>query len=292
MSEMAALKVDTTLFLCYSEESTTAFKVTFDTVLWNEVYAEAKQLYQTENPKKPVKTSEFAKSMKSKLQKFTKTNVEFLGEFPSSKKEHNDRASEQSLVLNSHLIGGENPYCYSISTQSLVNLAKSCFEVAHQLQRRRATEVLVWLILNTDRLWDAERPQAIPVAYALKGYSLTCAQMRSMCDDVLKFCTEKEMNIVCMAFDGQWLKLIVRDADGKPLTLLQLQRDVYDDACKATKMKQIHGIKEFSSSKNVLFYEEANRNDKARMKHIICVSCINFSQIVQKINWKRLSTLI
>ncbi|CAC5368651.1 unnamed protein product [Mytilus coruscus] len=66
----------------------------------------------------------------------------------------------------------------------------------------------------------------------MKGYSLTTQTMRTMNEHILEECNARGIDIVCTCFDGQWIKLATRDVDERPLTLLQLQRDVYETASK------------------------------------------------------------
>lgn len=66
----------------------------------------------------------------------------------------------------------------------------------------------------------------------MKGYSLGTQAMREMHEPVLQACYEKNLRVVASSFDGQWAKLATRDKKGKPLTEIQLQRDVYGDASK------------------------------------------------------------
>ena len=88
------------------------------------------------------------------------------------------------------------------------------------------------VLSNADRNWDPEVPHSTPVAYAMCGYSLPIKPMRDIHEDILNNCFQKGINVVCSCFDGQWLKLATRDATVRPLTLIQLQRYVYEEASK------------------------------------------------------------
>ena len=113
---------------------------------------------------------------------------------------------------------------------------------AFQVCRQRATEVLVRLLSDVNRTWKPEIPHAVPVCYAMKGYSLDSNIMRQMCDTVLAKAHEKGIRIVCTTFDGQWANIAMRDDEGNPLTLMQLQRDVWSYAqsqSKSTILKYI-----------------------------------------------------
>ncbi|CAC5409746.1 unnamed protein product [Mytilus coruscus] len=59
--------------------------------------------------------------------------------------------------------------------------------------------------------------------------------MRSMHNEIQQTCFKNGINIECSNFDGQWLRLATRDEHDKPLTLLQLQRDTWEEAKKANR---------------------------------------------------------
>ena len=159
--------------------------------------------------------------------------VTFLCEVPSV------RATNKE-ISQTH---DQTPYVFPVvtmgSTVNTVDEIESTFqnvvrvlEETYEICRKKATEVVVWLLSDTDRSWNIEVPHSLPVAYAMKGYSLPIKPMRDMHEHILNECREKGIEVVCSCFDGQWIKLATRDLNNRPLTLLQLQRDVYDTACK------------------------------------------------------------
>jgi hypothetical protein len=83
---------------------------------------------------------------------------------------------------------------------------------------KKATEVLVWFVSDTDRNRNPELPHSVAVAYAMKGYSLETDSMRKMHDHILYVCASRDINGACSCFDGQWLKLANIDKNDKPLT--------------------------------------------------------------------------
>ena len=108
--------------------------------------------------------------------------------------------------------------------------SKQVITESQQLCRKKAVEVLVWLLSDADRMWQAEIPHALPVTCAMKGYSLPIRTMRSMLEEVLQACHDGGIHVACTAFDGQFIKLALRDLNDRPLTLAQLQKDVYSEA--------------------------------------------------------------
>ncbi|CAC5372913.1 unnamed protein product [Mytilus coruscus] len=69
----------------------------------------------------------------------------------------------------------------------------------------------------------------------MKGYSLSTKSMSSMHSEIQQTCFKNGINIECSNFDGQWLRLATSDEHDKPLTLLQLQRDTWEEAKKANR---------------------------------------------------------
>ena len=103
-------------------------------------------------------------------------------------------------------------------------------------QRKKAAEILVFLLSDTDQIHDPEKPNAIPVTYALKGYSLNTDTLRNMIDVVCDKCLEKDIKIICEAMDGQWSRLVVRSADGSSLTRIQYARMSGISTAKTAKL--------------------------------------------------------
>lgn len=67
---------------------------------------------------------------------------------------------------------------------------------------------------------------AMAVAWFPKGYSLTTGNMRSIAEEVHDRSHENGFHVPCSSFDGQWHGIVVRSKESKPLTKLQLQKNV------------------------------------------------------------------
>ena len=80
-----------------------------------------------------------------------------------------------------------------------------------------------------------EMHHASPVGYAFKGYSMRADVMRNMIECVLQECYVLGLYIPVISFDAKWFSLAIRDSHGKPLTMLQLQKDVYTEAKHKSK---------------------------------------------------------
>ncbi|VDI01697.1 Hypothetical predicted protein [Mytilus galloprovincialis] len=239
LCEMHVLKVDNLLFISYSAQSTSVLKVHFDDVMLKKLMETAIFLYPKNNEKFPTRLHPQIKHLREELKDFRKNNVEFVCEVMSMKATQCSHSSEHP---NSYLRGRHNGREISCSSQILVSemhctvhKARTCLETAYNLSRRKATEVLVFIIANTDRFNNQETPHALPIAYALKGYSMKTDVMRKMLDQVLLECYHRGLYIPVVSFDGQWNNVAIRDNNGKPLTILQLQKDVFNQAKRETK---------------------------------------------------------
>ena len=196
-------------------------------------------MYFKENPKRPNRLSATSKAISEEIKSYRDTYTEFICEVPSVK----------GITAGITQIREDSPYVLPVTSlyekasqpitqtevEPVFTAAIACLKDAHEVCRKKATEVIVWILSDTDRCYDPQIPYSIPVAYAMKGYSLGVKQMRAMHDTVLQSCHSSGLDIVCSCFDGQWVKVATRDGKDKPLTLLQLQRDVYDESCKMSR---------------------------------------------------------
>ena len=76
---------------------------------------------------------------------------------------------------------------------------------------KKATEVLAFVLSDTDRIWTPEQPHHLPVAYALKGPSIKVKTIEAVVSQVREQCEEAGVNIMCESYDGQWYPLVVRN---------------------------------------------------------------------------------
>lgn len=264
--------------MSWTEESSTVFKVSFDEELWNMIVHEAWSLYG-ENPKRPTRFSITSKEIKSRLKIFRENFAELICEVPSVK------GTDCSLSQTSL----DTPYAFPVPIEGvtessdeievLATEVRSALKEAYQICRRKASEVLVWLISDTERCYNPEIPHSLPVAYALKGYSLSTPIMRAMHNDILQECYKKQVNVVCSCFDGQWLKLATRDNDNKPLTLLQLQRDVWDECRRESREKIIN----YLAASKIIMNVETDLTLKKNQNGSFTVSCSIFDKILKVI---------
>ncbi|VDI80060.1 Hypothetical predicted protein [Mytilus galloprovincialis] len=235
LSEMYVLNASSLLFLCYSTDSTTVCVANFDEELWNEILAKLKTIYGTEKPVMPKKLPDELKTIKEKIKTYCDNKVQFLAEIPSCqvsrecKHEHSSVESEK-IGRNCHTkcLDSVKPQTkHDVTTLQMTTIEiNSCLDQAYSLERHLASEVLIFLISDLDRIHSTR------VGFSMKGYSLTSSVMRKMIDDTLQKCYPNGLYTPVVSFDGQWSQLAVISSNGYPLTILQLQKDVFRESKK------------------------------------------------------------
>ena len=102
----------------------------------------------------------------------------------------------------------------------LEGFKENCTEGTNYL-RNEATDIVAFVIADSQRLHRPGIPPHIPVAYAMKSASLSTSLMRKMLSDVRQACREHNATIMCKITDGEFLKIANSSETGQPLTLLQ-----------------------------------------------------------------------
>ncbi|CAC5392113.1 unnamed protein product [Mytilus coruscus] len=161
---MAAMDVKELMYLCWTEESSTVFRAKFDADLWKLVTDEIKDVYLCQTPKRPTRLSERSKLISEKIEVYRKTMVTFLCEIPSVK-------ATSREISQTHV---NSPYVFPVVTKGSVDQSTENIELTlcnvnrvidetYEICRRKATEVLVWLLSDTNRCWNIEIPPLYPL---------------------------------------------------------------------------------------------------------------------------------
>jgi hypothetical protein len=190
------------------------------------------EIYGTEHPRKPTKLSHASKDLKEDIRKEAES-AKFVGIFPSCHVVQEEHELDKKNHSNEDV---------SILLKDICKLHNQCYE----LQRERATEAVVFLIGDLDRSWKRNTIRCSPVGWFTKGYSLDALTMRKIAENVHTQCTESGIHVPCQSFDGQWHTLVVRDVEGEPLTIFQLQKDIWRRVEQRSKKDLIDEIKQLN----------------------------------------------
>ena len=145
--------------------------------------------------------------------------------------------------ISSEFVDGEqvNKEIFDLCQESYKILVQ-----AYNLQRRKASEVLLFVCTDSDREFNKDKPTSIPIAYALKGRSIRISTARKMINIVHDKLKDNGTSILCESVDGQWSGIVFRDEKLRPLTLFELQRDCWLKFAKMSKENILQFIQDIS----------------------------------------------
>ena len=97
------------------------------------------------------------------------------------------------------------------------------------------------MISTKDRFQHGNIPNAMPLAYALKGNSISTKEVRELVKIMKDKLAKNGIPVLCYCYDGQWKNLVCFNDDGEPLTRLQLNIKTW------SKMSIDHLFQDFST---------------------------------------------
>ena len=232
LSEMYVLQVDNLFFLSYSKESMVVLNATYDHDLWSDIHREIELLAENDLPKK-LSTS--LPGIKQRIGEYRKSKVTLVAEVKSKTAIPCKHQSDEGDNCRIHHESPENNKLDShtgVPISDLIKVFLRCaqlIESCHNLSVKKASEVLVFLLGDLDRIYKPEIPHAYPVAFGFRGYSMKTEVLRKMLQDVLFTLFIKGLYTPVVSYDGQWAKLALQEEDSSPLTILELQRQLYNE---------------------------------------------------------------
>ena len=235
LMEHEVLNSDKHILLCWTKTSTTVFEIPSDPELVKDILTEVKTCYHTDVIRKPTRRSRKAIAISEKVDNHRKS-CQLLGEFPSICRiirgtENFDVRDGYPYKIHEKTVDGES----LVTTGDACKMLLQCITTmknAIDLYNKKASEVVVFTLADSDREWSQEIGHSIPVGYFFKGYSLTTQVMRNIANKMYASCLLSDLDVSCITFDGQWFKLLEESAEGMPLTLFQLHRNHWKNICK------------------------------------------------------------
>ncbi|MEW8548750.1 MAG: YqaJ viral recombinase family protein [Candidatus Thiodiazotropha sp.] len=231
LCEMKACESDRLLFTCWSEESMTVFEVYNDGSVWEKCWCELTKVYAIERAR-PKHFSEECKVLKQDMKSFRDKNVHLIGEFPSVRSIRDTSSySNVPSPQEPHILATPNNKSVTIveleNCQETLATLQKWHNDTYELLRAVASEILVFMVSDLDRIFDQECNNAHVVGYAMKGPSMKNDTLRNMIRDVIATCEKYGLQICVTSADGQWHQYGVRDDSERPLTVHQLKRDLW-----------------------------------------------------------------
>ena len=197
LSEIKAYDAMEVWLLCAIQRSATLISISFDHDLWNNIFGLVEEFYGDENPKMPMKVHLNNLNLHLHINQFIQTNCVLLAEVPVI------TAVYRNVYLDPHFSSPFSPNSEHNSTdpnkEIVANMnkfvsidAKSAFTSCHQVLRTPAKELLVFMLTNKDRKQNKHVPYSYPVAYALKGSSMSNCDLHFMVNKLRNKSKKKE----------------------------------------------------------------------------------------------------
>ena len=158
--------------------------------LGNSLWGLARELYADGNLTKPTTLHGQSTTLQPTLKEYSNRNSTFVAEIPVLKGMNNgsetrtlppDHLYQYVKDITAEFVDGEdvNKEIFHLCQESYKLILK-----AHNLQRRKASEVLLFVCTDSDREFNKDKPTSIPIAYALKGRSIRISTARKMINKV------------------------------------------------------------------------------------------------------------
>ena len=245
--EAKNLHADYTLYVCWSKETTTVFRIPRQKVIEETTLDIYREVFESKIPRRPSKGNSKVAALKALVAEHI-TQCEYLGEFPSVRAIlGSDKSTRQGTGGSTtspwtstgyRVVDDEN----LVPVASILQTVESCKEITekvYQLTRVKASQVVVLLISNMDRNWSPEVGHSTVIGYFLRGYSLATATMRRIREKFRKACHDRGIYVPMSCSDGEWHSLMTSDDAGVPLTEHQLSKQVWSQVMKLKKNELI-----------------------------------------------------
>lgn len=241
LAEMSALDTQELYFISWTHRSTTLNLVRYDEHLFKDMLSVADELYGAETTTVPTRLHPQTKSLRQRVRSFTKTHCKFICEVPSM-------SGSESLII---LPPVPSPYNepppivqevikYDEMQTNMEMLSEdgiTLLKDVHNLLREPASEIAVFMLNDTHRIFEPHRCNSAPMGYIMKGSSMNNKQLRTLVNTCRNELKARNIPILCENYDGQWAKLCFENEEGFPLTRLGLQKRSWAPVHKANKDK-------------------------------------------------------
>ena len=208
LSQMRATNTDIMVFSSCSPDSMAISFVDNCKETWRSLRGLARELYADLSLTKPTTLHGESTALRPALKAFSEHKSTFVAELPVLTGANNNVESRYlppdnlyqfvDSISNEYLDGDDvNKEIFDLSQESYKLILK-----AHNLQRRKASEVLLFICTDSDRAFNKDKPSSIRIAYALKGKSIRISTARKMINMVWDKLKDNGTSVLCEAVDG------------------------------------------------------------------------------------------
>ena len=211
--------------LCGTAESVTVMRCYADTNLTSTLLETANDLYGPDKPSVPTRLHPRVPFLKKGLHEYITTHTSFFCKAPSLRGEFGTLKisdvcqSAYAVTPNLHV----SEACdkdVDFDTAVVSSETMHFFQNTHTVLRTKTSEIVVFMATNKDRMIVDSVGYSFPVAYAMKGSTMTNADLRYMTNALRDEFAKRSIPILAEVYDRQLHQFITSNADGKSLTKL------------------------------------------------------------------------
>ena len=248
--------------------------------LWDSIWNIVIELFSPEKPKLPTKLHPEIKTVNSEINESKKTHTSFLCEVPTVTGEYGTVMIPGSFSSPYAPAPGQVNMLKTAEMLTEENLqlsvdVKCAFKQCHEVLRDPGRELLVFMLTDKDRKQENNIPYSYPVVYALKGASMTNSHLKYLVDTVRDELLQRNIPVLCKAYDGQWHKFITEDTVGNSLTLLH-GRDNWNKYSSMSKDKCIEQVAALSVDKKSML--QLVKVHKMNMNEHLCIKEVHITK--------------
>ena len=243
LSYVASTGATSNIYTCVGSNSVTFIECLFDNALWQVLWNNIKDRFDWPNPRFPKKISEISKHVIPLLDEYIDRSSFFICELSLV---HEIDGKMPKFQSGNPYTGTGNEWTLCLEDEDLMkemfheicDLAIEAIKDSHQILHEEANEILAFLAADSEWKLIPGVPCHLPLAYALKGSSLSIEVMHKLVNDICDHCTQNNIDVLCEVYDGQFLQLILKDDNAQLLTRMQLCKDI-SMHCKKMSKKTI-----------------------------------------------------
>ena len=161
----------------------------------------AEKKYVIPKPVVPMQLHEDSKSLRPEMMNFLRTHSRLVCEVPLFRGQMGMNLPEfyiSPYSMTSMFLENKPDFLDMFAMSCLIaDEAELLLKKIHDVLRLQATELLVFIISDKDRLQDSSAPSSMPPAYELKGRCLSNSELKFLINKVRNTLHKREIKVLC-----------------------------------------------------------------------------------------------
>ena len=199
-------------YLGVSPNSIVLIETTFDMSFWQAMWHIIQKHYNTLKPHCPTKISEVKSKLYPIIEKYIEKNSQFIVEVPRLKDVHGQMKTATKFStynIPSLTLRSENSALMDNDFEMLCYDTADIIEEGYNFLCVETLEILAFVTTNCNQVMQPGIPPHLPIAYGMRGTSMSMETMREMVNDIHTELKSRNTSVLCEVYDGQFHKLNV-----------------------------------------------------------------------------------